>query len=59
MMPLRWRYAAWPVGEEFYDLRDDPAEHRNLAQSAAHSETLELMRGHLRRVESRAVAAKR
>jgi arylsulfatase A-like enzyme len=55
----RWRYTAWPRGEELYDLRDDPAEHRNLADSSQHSEILQVMRAHLRRVDATAVAAKR
>ena len=55
----RWRYAAWPDGEELYDLTNDPAEHRNLASSEPHAKTIEVMRGHLQRVESKATAAKR
>ncbi|NRA95459.1 MAG: sulfatase-like hydrolase/transferase [Planctomycetes bacterium] len=55
----RWRYTAWPRGEELYDLRDDPAEHRNLADSSQHSEILQVMRAHLRRVDATAVGAKR
>ena len=55
----RWRYAIWPDGEELYDLRNDSAEHKNLATSEEHSEIVEAMRAHLLRVESIAVAAKR
>ena len=55
----RWRYTAWPRGEELYDLRDDPAEHRNLADSSQHSEILQVMRAHLRRGDATAVVAKR
>ena len=55
----RWRYAIWPDGEELYDLRNDTAEHKNLATSEEHSEIVEAMRAHLVRVESIAVAAKR
>ncbi len=55
----RWRYAIWPAGEELYDLRNDTAEHKNLATSEEHSEIVEAMRAHLVRVESIAKAAKR
>ena len=55
----RWRYATWPDGEELYDLQDDPAEHRNLANSKEHAATLLTMRAHLQRADSRAKAATR
>jgi len=55
----RWRYSVWPDGEELYDLKNDPAEHKNLATSAEQSEILRAMRAHLSRSESEAMAAKR
>ena len=55
----RWRYAAWPKGEELYDLQSDPAENTNLVEYPQHFETLDDMRARLRRVEARASAAKR
>ena len=55
----RWRYTAWPEGEELYDLQSDPAENTNLVEYPQHSETLDDMRARLRRVEARASAAKR
>jgi arylsulfatase A-like enzyme len=50
-----WRYAVWPDGEELYDLRNDPAENKNLADSKEHAEIVLVMRAHLVRVESRAL----
>lgn len=47
----RWRYTKWPIGEELYDLIDDPAEHTNLASSAEHVEIMKTMRDHLARIE--------
>lgn len=53
----RYRYAQWPTGEELYDLSLDPYEETNLADSAKHNETLELMRKHLAKSETSAIAA--
>ncbi len=55
----RWRYAVWPDGEELYDLRNDLAEHKNLATFEDYSEMVKTMRAHLVRVESIALEAKR
>ena len=48
----RWRYACWPDGEELYDLKNDSAEHKNLANSKEHSKIMETMRTHLARAVS-------
>jgi arylsulfatase A-like enzyme len=55
----RWRYARWPDGEELYDLDNDPAEHRNLAEVDEHATTIKEMRKHLARIESIASSAKK
>ena len=55
----RWRYARWPDGEELYDLKNDLAEHHNLATSAEHAATVAAMRASLAEAESHAAAAKR
>jgi arylsulfatase A-like enzyme len=54
----RWRYARWPDGEELYDLDHDRAEHQNLANAAAYTATLAIMRDHLARAETYAAAAR-
>ncbi len=52
----RWRYVLWHDGsEEFYDLKNDPEELKNLAKSAERENTLEEMRGRL--VKAREMAA--
>ncbi len=55
----QWRYSRWPVGEELYDLCNDPAEPVNLASLAAHAETLLSMRRRLAEAESVAMSARR
>ena len=55
----RWRFAVWPDGDELYDLKNDPAEHKNLASSEEHAKIVDSIRGHLARIESLAAAAKR
>jgi iduronate 2-sulfatase len=55
----RWRYARWPDGEELYDLKNDLAEHHNLATSEKHAATVAAMRANLAEAESHAAAAKR
>ncbi len=54
-----WRYAAWPKGEELYNLQSDPGENTNLVGASQHAETLLGMRALLRRVETRARSARR
>ena len=54
----RWRYARWPDGEELYDLRNDPDEHLNLANSAENEETLASMRAYLASAEAKARAVR-
>ena len=54
-----YRYTLWHTGEELYDLAADPHENTNLAQSAAHAETLQAMRKHLANVEAKAVSKSR
>lgn len=55
----RYHYTQWPTGEELYDLREDPREDTNLADSQRHAETVEMMRKNLTHAESMAVARKR
>lgn len=55
----RWRHAIWPDGEELYDLENDAAEHRNLANAAEHTTTLASVRAELERAQARASAARR
>ena len=55
----RWRYAAWPTGEELYDLEGDPGENENLVAHPAHTETLAEMQALLKRAEERAKSASR
>jgi arylsulfatase A-like enzyme len=55
----RWRYTSWPGGEELYDLKNDPEEESNLANSQQLSDTLRIMRAHLADIESRARSEKR
>ena len=55
----RWRYAAWPTGEELYDLEGDPGENKNLVGHAGHTETLAEMQALLKRAEKRARSASR
>jgi arylsulfatase A-like enzyme len=50
----RWRFAIWPDGEELYDLNTDPAEHKNLAKSAKHANTVKTLRTQLARIERKA-----
>jgi arylsulfatase A-like enzyme len=47
--PVQRRFWEEKPAEELYDLRDDPDEVRDLAGSPEHRETLERMRGALRR----------
>jgi arylsulfatase A-like enzyme len=54
----RWRYTLWPVGEELYDLKIDPAEQLNLANSETHADIVKTMRKHLAGVEKKALAAR-
>ena len=53
----RWRYAMWPDGEELYDLRDDSAEHTNLADNESHRSVVRALRLELRRIDEQASAA--
>jgi iduronate 2-sulfatase len=48
----RWRYTRWPDGEELYNLKNDPAEHENLAGVDEFAETLTVMRNHLAKVDT-------
>ena len=48
----RWRYARWPDGEELYDLKNDPAEHTNLARVEEFAETLSIMRDRLTKLDT-------
>lgn len=52
----RWRYTRWPVGEELFDLQNDPSEKHNLASSATSSETITRMRQLLAMAETSAVS---
>ncbi len=52
----RWHYTLWPVGEELYDLDNDPAEDSNLANSEQHAEILDRMREKLSAIDSVACA---
>lgn len=52
----RWRYTAWPDGEELYDLQQDVDEHQNLVSSADHHATLDELRKVLHKTEKRAAA---
>ena len=52
----RWRYTRWPVGEELYDLENDPREQINLASSQSQRETLRTLRIRLEQVEAVAVS---
>ncbi len=54
----RWHYTQWPVGEELYDLDQDPFEDTNLAKLTEHAETLQSMRSLLEKVELMAASAK-
>ncbi len=53
----RWRYAVWPDGEELYDLRNDEAEHINLANRDSHRDIITIMRRELSNVDQKASAA--
>jgi iduronate 2-sulfatase len=54
----RWRYTVWPVGEELYDLKNDPREQKNLLMSGNHVEIIEAMREKLARKETVAISSK-
>jgi arylsulfatase A-like enzyme len=54
----RWRYTVWPVGEELYDLKNDPREQKNLLMSGNHAEIIEAMREKLARKETVAISSK-
>ena len=54
----RWRYAIWPDGEEFYDLKKDPQEETNLAKARDYTDRLTEMRALLQRAEAKAVSKK-
>jgi arylsulfatase A-like enzyme len=55
----RWRYTAWPTGEELYDLVNDPNEENNLVISENHLDVLSQMRKQWAAAERKAVAKKR
>ena len=55
----RWRYTLWPTGEELYDLRNDPREQTNLANSPPQSEIVKMMQSKLARAEAMAVSKAR
>ncbi|MGB7329359.1 MAG: sulfatase/phosphatase domain-containing protein, partial [Rubripirellula sp.] len=55
----RHHYTHWSTGEELYDLSLDPYEETNLANSSKHNATLEMMRKHLAKSETSAIAAQR
>lgn len=55
----RHRYTLWATGEELYDLQSDPTEQTNLAKSSGHANMIEIMRSHLVKAETKALAAKR
>ena len=54
----RYHYTQWPTREELYDLSLDPYEETNLSNAPKHSATLEMMRKHLAKSETVAIAAK-
>jgi iduronate 2-sulfatase len=54
----RWRYTTWPVGEELYDLNNDPREQQNLVTSSDHAEMTEMLRKKLAQKETEAMSAK-
>lgn len=54
----RWRYTRWSTGEELYDLKEDPEENLNLAESDKHSETIQSLRKLLFDAETRANSKK-
>ncbi len=54
----RYHYTKWPTGEELYDLSRDPYEETNLSDAPKHKATLEMMRKHLAKSETVAIAAK-
>jgi iduronate 2-sulfatase len=54
----RWRYTRWPVGEELYDLVNDPGEQKNLAGAEDYAGILAVMRNHLNRCDRMASEAR-
>ena len=57
--PIGGATRLWPGGEELYDLKNDPEEESNVANSQQLSDTLRIMRAHLADIESRARSEKR
>lgn len=55
----RFRYTLWHTGEELYDLKVDPHEQTNLANSPNHTDSLKKMRIQLTSAEAKASAKAR
>ena len=53
----RYHYTQWPTREELYDLSLYPYVETNLSNAPKHSATLEMMRKHLAKSETVAIAA--